>query len=145
MASILMLCVRIVVDCFRIVLYCLSIIFCIAKITRLTLPLLYVLAMTVSTLFTDWVSQHETPILIGLYVLIGLVVLSWIVSLVKFITKQIYKKRRERFSEEVAVCQIRRARELGLPLDVVAFDENGFLINPRTGKPIECDDNEEPC
>jgi hypothetical protein len=113
-------------------LFVLSIIFKVAGKARLTLPVLYILAAAVSTLFTDWTTKHETLVFIGLYILIGLVAFSWIVSLVK----SVRFKKQEHFEEDDAAWQIRRAREMGVPMDNVTFDENGSLIDPRTGRPV---------
>ena len=110
----------------------LSLIFKVAGKLRLSLPILYILAAAISTLFTDWVTQHEAAVLIGLYVLIGLVVLSWISSLVSTIRA----KRQERFEESDIAWQLRRAREMGVPLDNITFDSNQNLIDPRTGHPV---------
>ena len=110
----------------------LSLIFKVAGKLRLSLPILYILAAAISTLFTDWVTQHEAAVLIGLYVLIGLVVLSWILSLVSTIRA----KRQERFEESDIAWQLRRAREMGVPLDNITFDSNQNLIDPRTGHPV---------
>ena len=110
----------------------LSLIFKVAGKLRLSLPILYILAAAISTLFTDWVTQHEAAVLIGLYVLIGLVVLSWILSLVSTIRA----KRQECFEENDIAWQLRRAREMGVPLDNITFDSNQNLIDPRTGHPV---------
>ena len=55
---------------------------------RLTIPLLYFLVAGISTFFTDWTSKNEQLVLLGLYILIGLVLLSWIVSLIKVIRQK---------------------------------------------------------
>ena len=70
---------------FTILLTVVSLIFKVAGKLRLTIPLLYFLAAIISTFFTDWTSQNEPLVLIGLYILIGLVTLSWIFSLIKTI------------------------------------------------------------
>lgn len=110
----------------------LSMIFKVAGKLRLSLPIFYILAAAISTLFSDWVTQHEATVIIGLYVLIGLVVLSWILSLVSTIRA----KRQERFEESDIAWQLRRAREMGVPLDNITFDSNQNLIDPRTGHPV---------
>lgn len=99
---------------------------------HLTLPILYLLVAVVSTFFTDWTTKNEQLVIYGLYVLIGLVALSWLWSLIK----KIRDKQQEQFVESDAAWQIRRAREMGVPLDSVTFDENGSLLDPRTGQPI---------
>lgn len=110
----------------------LSLCFKVAGKLRLSLPLLYFLAAVISTFFTDWTSKNEKWVLLGLYILIGLVVLSWIVSLVKTIRR----KKQERFFEDDVAWQIRRAREMGVPLENVTFDDDGNLLDPRTGEPV---------
>lgn len=111
----------------------LSLIFKVAGKARLTLPLLYFLVALISTFFTDWTTKNEKWVLLGLYVLIGLVVLSWIISLVKVLRQ----KRRDYYEEDFIGWQIRKAREMGVPLDRVTFDHNNNLIDPRTGKPVD--------
>lgn len=111
----------------------LSLLFKVAGKLRLTLPLLYFLVAVISTFFTDWTKcEHESLVLIGLYVLIGLVCLSWIISLVKVIRKRRYEKTME---EDVA-WQIQRARELGIPVDSFVVDENGTVLDARTKQPL---------
>lgn len=118
--------------CSTILMMILSLIFKVAGKLRLTLPVLYFLAAVVSTFFTDWTSEHEQLVLLGLYILIGLVVLSWIVSLVKTIRR---RKSEKRFEEDVA-WQINRARELGIPVDSVLIDDDGTVLDSKTGQPL---------
>ena len=118
--------------CSTILMMILSLIFKVAGKLRLTLPVLYFLAAAVSTFFTDWTSEHEKLVLLGLYVLIGLVVLSWIVSLVKTIRR---RKSEKLFEEDVA-WQINRARELGIPVDSVLIDDDGTVLDSKTGQPL---------
>ena len=65
-----------------IVLLAVSVVFKIAGKMRLTIPLLYLIAASVSTFFTGWTAEHETLILAGLFVLTGLSLLSWVWTLV---------------------------------------------------------------
>lgn len=67
----------------------LSLAFQIAGKLRLTLPLLYFLAAVISTFFTDWTTKNETLVLTGFFVLCGLVVVSWIVTLIKTIVRRV--------------------------------------------------------
>ena len=67
----------------------LSLAFQIAGKLRLTLPLLYFLLAVVSTFFTDWTSKNEKLVLAGFFVLCGLVVASWMVTLIKAITRKV--------------------------------------------------------
>ena len=99
---------------------------------RLTWPVLYVLAASVSTLFTDWVTEHETLVMVGLVVLVLRALISWLVSLMRLIRK----KRSEWFEEDDMLWQIRRASELGVPMDSLTFDNDHNLIDPRTGVPV---------
>ena len=109
-----------------------SAIFKIAAKLRLTIPALYILAVGVSTVFTDWVGQHEQLILFGLYAQLGVVALSWVVTAVK----SIRDRNQGSYEEDDIAWQIRRARELGVPLDTVRFDSSNNLIDPRTGMPV---------
>ena len=112
--------------------FALSVVFKIAAKLRLTVPVLYILAAGVSTVFTDWVGQHEQLILFGLYAQLGVVALSWVVTAVKAIQNRSHSS----FEEDDIAWQIRRARELGVPLDTVRFDSSNNLIDPRTGMPV---------
>lgn len=109
-----------------------SAVFKIASKLRLTIPALYILAAGVSTVFTDWVGQHEQLILFGLYAQLGVVALSWVVTAVKAIRD----RNQGHYEEDDIAWQIRRARELGVPLDSVRFDSANNLIDPRTGMPV---------
>ena len=109
-----------------------SAVFKIAAKLRLTIPALYILAAGVSTVFTDWVGQHEQLILFGLYAQLGVVALSWVVTAVKAIRDW----NQGSYEENDIAWQIRRARELGVPLDTVRFDSSNNLIDPRTGMPV---------
>ncbi len=64
-----------------------SLVFRLAARLRLIIPLLYTLAASVSTFFTDWVPEHEPLVLAGLGVLLLLTLLSWLVSLGKFLRR----------------------------------------------------------
>ena len=69
-----------------------SIIFKLAAVFRLTIPLLYVIAM--NTFWRSWYQVHQSLSDIIFFVLLGLVVLSWIISLVRKI-QSIFQKRQE--------------------------------------------------
>ena len=112
--------------------FLLSALFRIAAKLRLTIPVLYILAAGVSSIFTDWVSQHEQLIFVGLYVQLAVVALSWIVTAVRAIRDRCS----ESWAEDDISWQIRRARELGMPLDSVCFDGSNNLIDSRTGMPV---------
>ena len=112
--------------------FTLSVVFKIAAKLRLTVPALYILAAGISTVFTDWVSQHEKLILFGLYAQLVLVALSWAITAVKAVQNRSHGS----YEEDDIAWQIRRARELGVPLDSVRFDSSNNLIDPRTGMPV---------
>ena len=114
----------------------LSLAFKVAGKLRLGLPLLYFVVAAVSTFFTRWTSEHEQLVLWGLYILIGLVILSWVVTIVKKIKGVTGGRKTDRNLEDFTMLQINRAREMGIPLDNVRFDEDGMLLHPETGKPI---------
>ena len=109
-----------------------SAVFKIAAKLRLTIPALYMLAAGISTLFTDWVGQHEQMILFGLYAQLGVVALTWVITAVKAIRD----RNQGNYEEDDIAWQIRRARELGVPLDSIRFDNSNNLIDPRTGMPV---------
>lgn len=113
-------------------LFVLSLLFKVSGKLRLTIPLLYFLAAAISTLFTDWTSKHEQLVFAGLYILLGLVAVSWIVSLVKVIRE----KRYNRAVEEDVAWQIQRARELGISLEHVLILEDGTIVDADTHQPI---------
>ena len=112
--------------------FTLSVVFKIAAKLRLTVPALYILAAGISTVFTDWVSQHEKLILFGLYAQLVLVALSWAITAVKAVQNRSHGS----YEEDDIAWQIRRARELGVPLDSIRFDSSNNLIDPRTGMPV---------
>lgn len=54
-----------------------------AQKCKLTLPLIYLLIATISTFFSRWVPEHESLVLTGLYILIGVTVLRWIYVMIQ--------------------------------------------------------------
>ena len=112
--------------------FLLSALFRIAAKLRLTIPVLYILVAGISSIFTDWVGQHEQLVFVGLYVQLAVVALSWIVTAVRAIRDRCS----EGWEEDDISWQIRRARELGVPLDSVCFDGSNNLIDSRTGMPV---------
>lgn len=110
----------------------LSLVLRIAAKLRLTIPVLYLLAIGVSTVFTDWAIKHEQQVLWGLYALLALVALSWIFTAVNALRSRINGD----WEEDDIAWQLRRARELGVPLDNIRFDSTHNLIDPRTGMPV---------
>ena len=110
----------------------LSLLFWIAAKLRLTLPLLYILVMGISTVFSDFVRRNEQTVLLGLYFLLGLSILSWLCTLVQAVRD----RRQNRFAEKDIAWQVRRAREQGASVDAVRF-RGGVLRDARTGTPID--------
>ena len=110
----------------------LSALFRIAAKLRLTIPVLYILVAGISSIFTDWVGRHDQLVFVGLYVQLAVVALSWIVTAVRAIRDRCS----EGWEEDDISWQIRRARELGVPLDSVCFDGSNNLIDSRTGMPV---------
>ena len=110
----------------------LSLILRIAAKLRLTIPMLYLLGVGISTVFTDWANQHEQHVLLGLYAQLFLVALSWIVTAVNALRSRMDSD----WEEDDIAWQLRRARELGVPLDSIRFDSSNNLIDPRTGMPV---------
>jgi len=116
--------------CLTVGLFILSLIFKVAGKLRLTLPIICFLLFV--TVLNKWAGEHETLAFIILFALLGLTVISWIVSLLKAIRR----RRGDKHFEDDAAWQIRRAREMGIPLDKVQFNEQGDLLDPRTGEPV---------
>lgn len=83
-------------------LFIFSLIFKVAGKLRLTLPILCLLLF--STVLSKWAGEHETLAFIILFSLLGLTMLSWIVSLIKTIRR----KRDEKYFEDDVAWQIRR-------------------------------------
>lgn len=119
-----------------ILLVLLSLAFKVAGKLRLGLPLLYFLAAIISTFFTDWTTKNEQLVLLGLYILIGLVVISWIYSLVKTIRNKWRANQYNKAFEDDVTWQIKRARELGLPVDKILIKDDGTVVHADTGEPI---------
>lgn len=116
--------------CLTVGLFILSLVFKVAGKLRLTVPVICFLLFV--TVLNKWAGEHQTLAFIILFALLGLTVLSWIVSLVKAIRR----RRGNRRFEDDAAWQIRRAREMGIPLDNVQFNSQGDLLDPRTGEPV---------
>jgi hypothetical protein len=67
--------------------------------------------------------------LIGSCVVIGLILLAVIIKAFK-------KRQEEKYLEDYVVWQLSKAREMGIPLDNIKFDDSNSLLDPNTGKPI---------
>ena len=114
----------------------LSLAFKIAGKLRLTLPLVYFLAGVISSFFVRWTDENEALFMMGLYILVGLVALSWIYSIVKKIRSRAANAQREKCNERFALLQVEQAREKGILPDHVLFDSDGTLLDADTGKPV---------
>ena len=119
-----------------ILMFALSLAFKVAGKLRLGIPLAYLLAAVVSTFFTSWTTEHEDLVLLGLYILIGLVVLSWIYSLGKIVKQKHSERQYDKAFEDDVAWQISRARELGISVGRVTIREDGTVLHADTGEPI---------
>ena len=115
----------------------LSLIFKVAGKLRLTIPFLYFIVAIISTFFTDWTSKNEQLVLIGLYILIGLVILSWIFSLIKAIKNKIHTTSKDEALTDFVQWQLKKARENNISIDEITFDEDGNMHNKITGEQIK--------
>ena len=84
-----------------IVMIFLSIVFRLAAVFRLTIPLLY--ALVVPTVFHEWYYANQTLANIIWYVLLAVVVLSWLVSLVRKVRGILLRRREDKMLELKAI------------------------------------------
>ncbi len=90
----------------------LSILFRVAAVFRLTLPLLY--ALIAPTVFSGWYHANQ-PLAEGIwYGLIGLTVLSWIFSLVRKVREWLDRRRDDKIAEEMFLRRLAQAKAEGL-------------------------------
>ena len=89
----------------------LAILFRLAALTRLTLPLLYTLSML--TVFHGWYQAHTVLADRILFALVGLVVLSWLLSLIRFVCDLVMQARDDAAAMEYFSYRVRKARERG--------------------------------
>ncbi|MBD9198138.1 MAG: hypothetical protein EGQ09_14020 [Clostridiales bacterium] len=89
----------------------LAILFRLATLTRLTLPLLYTLSML--TVFHSWYQTHTALADDILFVLVGLVVLSWLLSLLGRVWSFIQERQDDRAAVEYFKYLVRKAKENG--------------------------------
>ena len=75
----------------------LSIVFRLAAVFRLTIPLLY--ALVVPTVFHEWYYANQTLANVIWYVLLAVVVLSWVVSLVRKVRGILLRRREDKMLE----------------------------------------------
>ena len=89
----------------------LSILFRLAAVFRLTIPLLY--ALVVPTLLSDWYYAHYTLANVIWYILLAVTALSWVYSLVRKISAIMERRRREKEKEEILIQRVREAGRNG--------------------------------
>ena len=78
-----------------IVMIILNLVFKIASIFRLTIPLLY--ALVVPILFPQWVRENGTLVTVIWFAIIGLVILSWVVT----IRNRIRQRQQQSYAESL--------------------------------------------
>jgi uncharacterized membrane protein YuzA (DUF378 family) len=89
----------------------LSILFRVAAVFRLAIPLLY--ALIAPTLFFNWFHANQ-PLAEGIgYALVGLTVLSWIFSFIRKIRQWRDNCREDKIAEEIMLARIRDAKAEG--------------------------------
>ena len=88
-----------------------SIVFRLAAVFRLTIPLLYALLMP--TLFSGWYYSHQALAEGIWYAMLALVVLSWVISLVRKISGMIARRRSDRTHIELLMRRVREAGRNG--------------------------------
>ena len=84
-----------------IVMIFLSIVFRLAAVFRLTIPLLY--ALVVPTVFHEWYYANQTLANVIWYVLLAVVVLSWVVSLIRKVRGILLRRREDKMLELKAI------------------------------------------
>lgn len=82
-----------------------------AVLTRMTIPLLYTVSML--TVFHGWYRVHTALADNILFVLVVLVVLSWLLSLLGRVWSFIQEKRDDRAAVEYFKYRVRKAKEDG--------------------------------
>ena len=89
----------------------LSIIFRMAAVFRLTIPLLY--ALIAPTLFFNWFHAHQA-LAEGIgYALLGLTALSWVYSFIRKVRQWFDNRREDKIVEEMMLRRIRDAKAEG--------------------------------
>lgn len=89
----------------------LSILFRLAAVFRLTIPLLY--ALVVPTLLSDWYYAHYTLANVIWYILLAVTALSWVYSLARKISTIIGQRRHEKAKEAILIQRVREAGRNG--------------------------------
>ena len=89
----------------------LPILFRLALKLRLGIPMLYTVLML--TMFHGWYQAH-TVLADGIFfALVGLIILSWVVTLLRHILDLLDEWREDRVMAELLACQVRQARANG--------------------------------
>ena len=113
----------------------LSILFRLAAVFRLTIPLLY--ALVVPTLLSDWYYAHYTLANVIWYILLAVTVLSWVYSLVRKISAIMERRRREKEKEEILIQRVREAgRNGGGIVHIDALQDYPRPISSRTRRSL---------
>lgn len=89
----------------------LSILFRLAAVFRLTIPLAY--ALVVPTLFSGWYYSHYALANGIWYALLALTLLSWVISLVRKIREVLDRRQRDKVREEILIQRVREAGRNG--------------------------------
>lgn len=89
----------------------LSILFRLAAVFRLTIPLLY--ALVVPTLLSDWYYSHQALAEGIWYALLAVTLLSWVYSLARKISAMVERRRHEKAKEEILIQRVREAGRNG--------------------------------
>lgn len=106
-----------------VIMFILSIAFKVAGKVRLTIPLVYFLA--ISTFANKWASENESFALTILGILVALCVLSWFNSL----RKKLQQRKQDYATQDYISWQIQKAREQGIDTNTVTFDSNGHMYD----------------
>lgn len=106
-----------------VIMFILSIAFKVAGKVRLTIPLVYFLA--ISTVANTWASENEKLALTILGVLVALCVLSWCYSL----RKKLQQRKQDFATQDYISWQIQKAREHGIDTSTVTFDSSGHMYD----------------
>ena len=79
-----------------------------AALTRMTIPLLYTVSML--TVFHGWYRAHTVLADRILFALVGLVVLSWLLSLIRFVCDLVMQARDDAAAMEYFSYRVRKAQ-----------------------------------
>ena len=91
----------------------LSIVFRLAAVFRLTIPLVY--ALIVPTVFHEWYYANQTLANVIWYALLAVVVLSWVVSLIRKVRGILLRRREDKMLELIVLNRMREAQMYGKP------------------------------